>query len=219
MKRFWFLLFAIIILFSFSSCYDENTYEYEENSIETDCEDEVEKEFYYLRCDECEKSIEDCDYVKNHYDNYLCIPCAFYEGYVKCKGCDSYFISDIALDTTAYYCSSCAYDYASGCHLCGSGPLDFDKLVKFVVDNESCYMCVDCCADYFSNIEQMKPCYFCIECGNIFGGKYYLHYVYDETICANCVNEKGFKKCRLCKKYYDEGKNGVCGYCIEKGEE
>lgn len=148
----------------------------------------------------------------------MCIPCAFYEGYVRCQGCEIYFKSDIALDTTAYYCSSCSCDENNtfGCCFCGAGPLDYDKLVKFIVDEEPSYMCVDCCADYFVNVEPMTPCYYCIECGNIFSGKYYWHYIYNETICNNCIDEKGFKQYQLCKKYYDEGENNICGFCLEK---
>ena len=214
MRKFVLFLSFIIFLFSLSGC-DTN------ETVEETAEETIEEYEYKhsLRCSECSKVVENDFYIETSDADFLCAKCAVLENYRACKSCELYFISDSALDSTSDYCRSCVDDNASGCHLCGAGPLDYDQLVKFTVENEPCYMCVYCCADYFRNVEQMKPCYYCIECGDVFGGTYYLHFVYENTtICGKCIKEYGYKKCTLCKKYYDEGENNICAYCIEKGE-
>ena len=211
MKKIALFLFSLIILFSLSGCYADNT-------VEEISEESTEEYEDFLECNKCNNSIEYEEYIETDNRDFLCISCAFNKGYRKCKGCELYFISDSALDSTSYYCSSCVDDHASGCHLCGAGPLDYDQLVKFTVENEPCYMCVYCCADYFKNVEQMKPCYYCIECGEIFSGDYYFHFVYEgQTICKSCIKECGYRKCKICNKYFDEGEDSVCGYCLETG--
>lgn len=166
-----------------------------------------------FHCERCNDLIDD-DYVETTDLGRVCFSCVVYKNYIECQNCNHYFIFEAGKNTLRY-CENCVESCASGCYLCWAWPLDYNELVKHYVHDEEQYICTDCSSEYFTNIEYMTPCWYCIECGKLFKSNPYPHYLYDDTeICGDCIKTKGFQQCNLCKKYFDEGDNGICGYCI-----
>lgn len=126
----------------------------------TGCSNSQQDEEYPVgSCNECQRDLyEESEYIAPLYDGIVCNRCAVEKGYKKCIGCERYYRTDWE-NATMRYCPECAVENAGMCCFCGIASLDFTELVQFSVDGESFYMCTECAADYFRNVEKMKPCY------------------------------------------------------------
>ena len=215
MRKLLILLCCVAISLSLYGCGGD--YSLTEDNAESmvEKEESFEDEDYDSCCEKCGNPI-DGDPVQTVEEVDLCISCAFLNNYVKCKGCNLYFCHDFG-DNSKLYCDNCINEKANGCCLCGAWPLDYDELVRFNVKGQEYYMCVDCCADYFANITPMTPCWYCIECGKLFSGKPYPHYLDDDLdICKNCIREKKYRQCKICKKYFNDSEGSICTYCANQ---
>lgn len=160
-------------------------------------------------CDTCTNKV-----VWTDYDESICYNCAIDDDYSKCRECGSYYIVDY-LFSSDKYCCKCFELHLHTCFLCWASCYEPTIIT---VNSEDYYICPNCTTQYFANVEPIKPCYFCIECGEVFSGEYFEHSVYcGAKICKDCIYNSGYEQCIVCKKYNTELINQICGLCIETG--
>ena len=161
-------------------------------------------------CALCNKNTQNVVHVD--YGAYICHSCAIVRNYLRCKNCGDYYVPDYLFSSDTY-CSNCYETHAYNCFLCWSG---CTEPIKLIINNTEYYICNICATQYFANVEPIKPCYSCIECGKVFGGAFYEHSVYTGAkICEDCLDTFDYDQCSVCKKYDTELVNGLCGLCSE----
>lgn len=147
----------------------------------------------------------------------LCYKCAMERGYTTCRKCGQYYERDVD-EGSSHYCRECVEKNTGECAFCGAQNMEWETLVEFSVNGEKYYMCVDCAADYFRNVEPMKPCYYCIECGHLSNEKTYPMGGWNDGfgICEDCIKKGGYFPCENCHKYVEELHEGLCDKCGEE---
>lgn len=203
MKKTIIFLTLIVSVFLFTACASSPSGIYVDEIFE---EENLEAIIQYHGRDEIIQFI--AEYL---YDNQ--IPFAETEdgeSYSICQKCNELYVFWGINECTHQYCSACA-DVINSCDFCGEMGHDLDELVEFYVDKEPYRMCTRCTSNYFANIQPVKPCYYCIHCGELTDSNKYIHSWTDEVLCSKCIPL--YSQCTSCGEYDTELRDNICGMC------
>lgn len=125
----------------------------------------------------------------------------YFDGYTDCENEYNKYLSSENIDD---------YNPQKFCAFCGEEFLE-DLLIEVNIRNDNYYFCACCITSYFKNIEEMKPCYYCIHCGELTSVNTYIHSWTECYICENCI--QNYQQCQQCLKYDNDIRNNVCGLC------